>query len=67
MTNVPVGSPSEIAIGNNIAMVAMDPRPGNKPISVPNNTPVKHHSRYFQVNIISNPVKRLFRVSILLL
>src|SRR5688572_13170757 len=56
--SAPVGSTSKVS-GNNIAMVAPGPMPGNTPISVPIRQPSAHNSRLVTEVAVRNPSSRL--------
>ena len=50
-------------IGNNMAMVAVGPRPGSTPIAVPRKTPIRQNNRLLIVKAVSRPIERLARSS----
>src|SRR3712207_1262831 len=55
----PVTGSSESVSGSRTATPVVDPRPGRTPMTVPTNTPTKHHSRFSRLSAVENPRTRL--------
>jgi len=58
MISAPTGGRPKV-MGSSIAMVASGPTPGNTPISVPTNAPIRHRNRFIGDSATLNPRARL--------